>query len=98
MAKISSFLLLLVALAVCHAFLSPTITSITNERTCSSLILKDKSSANVFQIGNRVKVVDNVEKAGVDLKNRIGIGTHTICPIFSLSRAIAIAKKMLIVL
>lgn len=35
--------------------------------------MRDLSSANVFQIGAKVKVVSSVIKAGVDLKGRIGI-------------------------
>ena len=35
--------------------------------------MRDLSSANVFQIGAKVKVVSSVMKAGVDLKGRMGI-------------------------
>eukprot|EP00547_Thalassionema_nitzschioides_P003358 CAMPEP_0194220252 /NCGR_PEP_ID=MMETSP0156-20130528/27858_1 /TAXON_ID=33649 /ORGANISM="Thalassionema nitzschioides, Strain L26-B" /LENGTH=170 /DNA_ID=CAMNT_0038950207 /DNA_START=248 /DNA_END=760 /DNA_ORIENTATION=- len=73
---IASSPLLLVALTLCQAFL-PSITKSTFLQSRKITIMKDKSSANVFEEGNRVKVIDDVEKSGVNLKNRIGIVNET---------------------
>ncbi len=45
--------------------------------TITNLYMRDMSSANVFQIGDRVKVVSSVFKAGVDLNGRIGTVQET---------------------
>ena len=39
--------------------------------------MKDNSSANVFGVGERVRVVDDVEKAGINLKGRVGTVKET---------------------
>ena len=39
--------------------------------------MKDLSSANAFQIGDEVRVVSSVIKAGVDLNNRVGTVEET---------------------
>lgn len=39
--------------------------------------MKDNSSANVFGVGDRVRVVDDVEKAGINLKGRLGTVKET---------------------
>ena len=39
--------------------------------------MKDNSSANVFGVGDRVRVVDDVEKAGINLKGRVGTVKET---------------------
>jgi hypothetical protein len=46
-------------------------------RMRSHLQMRDLSSANVFQIGDQVKVVTSVYKAGVDLNGRIGTVKET---------------------
>mmetsp|Transcript_6750 Transcript_6750/g.14755 ORF Transcript_6750/g.14755 Transcript_6750/m.14755 type:complete len:197 (-) Transcript_6750:46-636(-) len=54
--------------------------STRNRRTRLSpnaLVMRDASSANAFNIGDRVKVVDDVEKAGINLKGRVGIVKET---------------------
>ena len=39
--------------------------------------MKDNSSANVFNLGDRVRVIDDVEKAGINLKGRVGTVKET---------------------
>lgn len=39
--------------------------------------MRDASSANVFKVGDRVKVVDDVTKAGINLKGRVGTVKET---------------------
>lgn len=54
------------------------IISCSNYNRNENLIkMRDMSSANVFQIGDRVKVVSSVFKAGIDLKGKVGIVKET---------------------
>lgn len=54
------------------------IISYSNYNRNENLIkMRDMSSANVFQIGDRVKVVSSVFKAGIDLKGKVGIVKET---------------------
>ena len=39
--------------------------------------MKDNSSANAFSVGDRVRVVDVVEKAGINLQGRVGTVKET---------------------
>ncbi len=42
-----------------------------------SMQMRDMSSANVFNIGDKVKVVSSVLKAGVELKGKVGVVQET---------------------
>ena len=44
---------------------------------CSSLVMKDQSSANVFKAGDRVRVVQDVIKGGTNLRGWTGEVTET---------------------
>lgn len=49
----------------------------TSASRSSLVVMKDKSSANVFSVGDRVRVADNVEKAGINLRGRVGTVKET---------------------
>uniref|UniRef100_A0A7S0FRB8 Uncharacterized protein n=1 Tax=Minutocellus polymorphus TaxID=265543 RepID=A0A7S0FRB8_9STRA len=61
------------------AFLAPLTLRHTNNARASrsSLVMKDNSSANVFNVGDRVRVVDDVAKAGTNLRGRVGTVKET---------------------
>lgn len=59
------------------AFVAPPVPSHAPNTSASLVVMKDKSSANVFSVGDRVRVVDDVEKAGINLRGRVGTVKET---------------------
>lgn len=61
--------------------LSATVSKPSRTKKCShrvkNLYMKDLSSSYWFQVDDKVRVTSSVIKAGVDLKNRIGVVTQT---------------------
>lgn len=49
----------------------------TTSRSRLGIQMRDMSSANIFKIGDKVKVVSSVLKAGVELKGKIGTVQET---------------------
>ena len=61
----------------CGSIWSPVLAFITSASRSSLVVMKDNSSANVFSAGDRVRVVDDVEKAGINLRGRVGTVKET---------------------